>query len=645
MPVNSNNEDSCRLRIDPVLVDKFRRLDGGIAEVGTKIIRDLGLRYSYDKKHGYLDLIGPDTEILSHAVETLRFWVEDDVFPDTGITCQIGYPNRRIVVWRFHGDYAKKFDHLFSADIAKLKHVISVNIKAVPNKRNPEYIELFCHFSVYHKIKDDVARISYELGRVFQDDFFIPKSDYLKARDFARSKYKDDKVLYALKEYPGNKIRVWIFARDHMDVIRARKEWITHVGIIARDNEFQETVKPDGSIRSASFYGHPASVLESDGSRPPSRLLEANVENKPDKIKEIDNRATTLRKTMPKHKPNKNKKISPRAGPRYDNSNFPRPSDFVYPVNYLPEKSEDDIVIEGNLTSQNPFEDVFVGGMDSDDVTENTTLGRWIRNDANQQSNINPKSNSNNRIYVHHHVPEGQPVFKQTHSITHPDTNLAVKERYNPTHQSKSLLTKDTDPNKIRNAGRKKKTLKTGETSNKKAAKVKTATLQKRPTLQANKAPASIRYNINVQGLDIYMYKHDITKVSNIDAIVNVVASNLKNGGLVATTVFSEAGKQVTDELDIHLSLYGNAKTSDTVVTSAGRLSALGIMHVVSPKWKEYTVWEECASDLHIAIYNALKTAETHKYRKIAIPTIGSGKKLFLTINRINALRFQLLIE
>lgn len=660
MVKKSNDGEECRLRIDPVLVDKFRRLPAGINEVGTKIVRDLGLKYQYDKHRGTLEIIGPDTEILALAAETLRFWVEYDDFPDTGITCQVGYPNRCIVIWRFHGDYAKKFDHLFADDIAKLKLITSVNIKAVPSKRNPEYIELYCHFSVYHQVKPEVIRISKEIGRIFQDDFFIPNSDFLKARNFARSKISDTKVLYALKEYPDNKVRVWLFARDQMDVIRAKREWVHHVGIIARKNELSETVRQDNSIKSASFFGHPASELGSETpgpiQSPKTFTIHADTDQQQSKASQITQTSLNLsvKSKVQSQKSTSHKDVSPR-GPRIDHPNFPRPPDFVYPVQkepleqnaYEPEGIEE--------ATPNPFEgNALMLESSLQDETQDKSIptigdAKWVpesETDVHRARKLSQPLQS--RIYVHQQINDQQlqnnhqqqntetsnfKDMKQTgKQVVHPEKNLIEKERFNPTHHSKSVLTSVTDPRQAPSTKRGNKSVRPGQGAATKLSKVKASRRQNRPVLKAQKQPTSIRYNINVNGLDIYMYKQDIAKLDNMDALVNVVAPNLKDGDHIAKTLFAEAGKKVTDELDIHLSLYGEAKMADNVVTSAGRLPALGMIHVISPIWQKYTVWQDCASDLHKALYDVLKTAESHKYRKIGIPTIGSGKSLMLNL-------------
>ena len=652
MTQKGGQEEQVRLRIDPVLVDKFRRLQGGINEVGTKIVQDLGLRYQFDKIRGTLDLIGPDTEILGLAVETLRFWVEDDDFPDTGITCQVGYPNRSMVIWRFHGDFAKKFDHLFADDISKLKLIPSVNIKAVPTKRNPEYVELYCHFSVYNQVKGDVRRISKDLGRIYHDDFFIPKSDSVKARDFARSKINDKKILYALKEYPDNKVRVWIFARDHIDVIRARKEWVLHVGILARENEYiEQTVNKANSIRSASFYGHPASEIASEISGPTQN--DSSIMIKPDQqqpkakpmVQTTFNLSSSRSRLTNKSKASNKSRSSLRT--HADNPNFPRPPDFVYPIQRDPTREENTSNISGDVEEAvtNPFvaNADFIDGFNTSGTLDSTNqmLGgaKWIKE---EETKLYPTKHYGHpvphRTYLHHEVdgPQNQSQ-QQSRSdvngtdqlgklVVHPEKNLVENERYKPTPQSKSVLTSVTDPRQAPAIRKGNKGVRPGGKTTATKAKVNAATRQKRPVLKAKKPAPNIRYNINVNGLDIYMYKQNISKLTNMDALVNVVSSDLKEGGKIATDIFTDGGKQIEDELDIHLRLYGKVKMGENVVTSAGRLPALGLIHVVSPVWSKYTVWEDCATDLHKALYDTLKTAEIHKYRRIAIPTIGSGK-------------------
>ena len=653
MSQKSSNVPVCRLRIDPALVETFRRLHGGINEIGTRIVRDIGLRYEYDKSTGNLDILGPDADILALAVETLRFWVEEDDFPTTGVTCQVGYPNRGLVIWRFHGDYAKKFDHLFTEDIARLKLTTSVNIKAIPNKRNPEYVELFCHFSVYQKIKDEIKRITGELGNVFQDDFFIPSSDRKKAKKFAVNIRKNNTVLFALKDYP-DKVRILMFGRNQADVMRARKEWVNQLRILSKDTESMESSKGPGSeLISASVVGDNASSVFSEQVDPAK-----NHDTSITKAKQLVRSNSNIMSTLIQNKVSKassfNKELSPR-GPKKDNSNFPRPLDFVYPVqkeglSSIPPNDPE------QASHEQQVEDVFVRSiLESDGFTKNlvkrdaTGKYEWVADDGTASMKSKRSTMVSNRIYVHHQVTvpseqvpiqhidkdkkesgvkqrqgKSQVNNRNVRQVVNASTNMKGRGKTNT--RNNNLKTKSTQSyNQTRNQPVKKGSVAT-RNSLKPVPKA-----QRRP--RTNKAPPpqpAFKYNINVSGLNISLYKDSIAKVNSMDALVNVVMSDLKTGDKVAKEMLNEVGKQVIDEINVNLSINGEVETADNIVTSAGKLPALGIIHVVSPVWKCYTVWEECASDLHKAIYNTLKTAESHKYRKIAMPTIGSGLFLLL---------------
>lgn len=651
---SSSEVSVCRLRIDPVLVEKFRSLGGGINAVGTRIVRDIGLKYEFDNKTGNFYLIGQDTDLLALAVETLRFWAEEDEFPNTGVTCHVGYPNRGFVVWRFHGDYAKKFDHLFTEDIARLKLIPSVNIKAVPTKRNPEYVELFCYFSVFQKLKEEVDRITVEIGKVFQEDFFIPQSDRKKAKKFAVSNRKDDKVLYALKDYPENKVRVWIFARKQADLVRARRDWLNHIEILARESEFVETPRrPDVEIMSASFIGDAVSSVTSENAGP------GNIQNGMNPATVLLNASTSSLKTNKRHSRMSdtvsfNKELSPR-GPKIDNSNFPRPPDFVYPVQkegHLPQQLQEAKDMPVDRFSNNPFlqRTVNASGIPN---TELIGEARWITDDGNYLQKLRRSTNLSNRIYVHHQVSNqnDQTDNQQNMPATAHESTEKEQVAVSPRKTRNSIkvdkpsasITGVTNRNVKRHLGTKvssvtraQQTVAQKRANNLARFSDKSVKQQTKPAPKMQRRPRTlksqrqaqqpvVKYHINISGLNIYMYKDDITKVKNVDALVNVVLPDLKHGDTVAKTILDEVGKQVIDEIDVHLSLHDEVETTDNIVTSAGKLPALGIIHVVCPVWKQYTVWEACATDLHKAIYNVLKTAESHKYRKIAIPTIGPG--------------------
>ena len=648
-------ESQCRIRIDPNLVDKFKRLRGGINEVGIKITRDIGLRYEYDKITGAFDILGHDPDILSLAIETLRFWVDEDLYPKTGITCQVGYPNKGIVFWRFHGDSARKFDHLFESEIENLKLIPSLNIKAVPTKKNPEFIEIYCNFGTYHRVKDEIMRIASELAKIHQDDFFVPISDFHKARKFARAKAKDKSVLFALKEYvDSDKFRVWVFARDYSDIIRARKEWINHVGTIARDTSFEERrgkfdrrkaiIQDDSSIASAHFFGHESSK-ESDltshkQSLNPKNAFTSDLSSRKMKLK--------LKSTQAKISP-RDKLQRKASETTYDNPNFTRPNHMFYPV-------QKEFFDEDMNEFQQPGEPINNPWLDPMLLPNGETKGierpsyvaesKWITEPTHQlyQAKKPNRPNELSRIYMHHqvhnhHQEDSTDPKTQLTLVKHPDTNL-IKENVITLRKSQ-IITAVNDhrfapkTEQKQNIGKKQNVVKM--TVNKTAQQIgsvrQPASLHSLKQMKHREAQSNIRYHINVNGLDIFMYRQSVVKLNNVDALVNVVDKSLQEGGHVAKDVAAAAGRQVDDEIKVFLFNNGPLKVAETCVTSAGKIPCLGIINVAGPRWKDYyTVEEKCAIDLHTAIYNTLKTAEKHKYRKIGLPIICSGKTFSINI-------------
>ena len=633
--------DGCHVRIDPILVNKFKRLPNGVNEAGIKIVQDFGLKYAYNKEKDTLDIIGDDPEILHIAIETLRFWIEEDDYPASGITCQVGYPNKGIVIWRFHGDYAKKFNHLFSGDITKLKKVPSLYVKAVPTKRNPEYVEVFCNFLVFQKVKGEIARISAELEKIFQTDVFVPRSDFNKARNFALSKERDEKVLYALKEYPeNNKIRVWIFARDNGEVIKAKKDWIQHVGMIARDNKLVEEEKVHGiDMNSALFFGHPSSAITSERSSPTSKQKQENS-------KENGGQGDSLRKSTSNLKGKSTTDLlkTTQRGPKYDNYNYPRPPDFVYPINWDDTEKEfykyTDVQPDKNPFNLEKMDNVSM--IDEADthpkgrnaVAINPIAGeaRWVREDEIVKTGKRaPNKPGTNRIYVHVQVdanslhPKGGKRMANPVKVFHPEKNLIPISKLN----AKNVISSVTDPTLAPQVKKGGKNIRPGgKKVEKKPIKMEGPARVLKPVLQDQIPASNIRYQIKVNGLAIYMYKHFVVKLDNMDALVNAVSTSLKSGGLIAESMFDQAGHSVVDEIDVYLKMYGPLKIAQNIVTSAGRIPALGIIHVAAPVWEVYTniSVEECMKDLHKAIYDALKTAENHQYRKVGLPVLSAGK-------------------
>lgn len=128
--------------------------------------------------------------------------------------------------------------------------------------------------------------------------------------------------------------------------------------------------------------------------------------------------------------------------------------------------------------------------------------------------------------------------------------------------------------------------------------------------------PQSVSEALKINNSSLRLIRSDITELE-VEAFVYYAQHDLALGSGFGGAITVRGGPAIQKELNE----LGPLKTTEAIVSDAGKLNATHIVHAVGPRFNE----EDTEGKLRATVLNSLKAAEEKGIKRIAMPAMGAG--------------------
>eukprot|EP01133_Synstelium_polycarpum_P010713 gene10713-12462_t len=135
---------------------------------------------------------------------------------------------------------------------------------------------------------------------------------------------------------------------------------------------------------------------------------------------------------------------------------------------------------------------------------------------------------------------------------------------------------------------------------------------------------STLLFSKNLGSTKIEVAKGSILQ-EKTNVIVNAANADLQHVGGVAYVIARAAGSDFVQECSFYVQVNGQIPTGSAVLTGAGSLSQFGaVIHAVAPVFSQHSR-ANSITYMKSAITQCLSLTQTHGYKSISIPAIGTG--------------------